>query len=63
MHSISKTDQLKVSWDDITCKLIRKKCYLKSYHNDIKYHMKLNTISGIVHDIQTRRTLTEDSIL
>ena len=38
----------KVSWDDNTCKLFHKKCQYKSYHNDIKYHMTLNTIFSVV---------------
>lgn len=33
-------DELKVTWDDNTSKLIHKKCQCtKSGHNDIKYHM------------------------
>ena len=35
---------------DNICRLIHKKCYPKSYHNDIKYHMTLNTIFSDVID-------------
>ena len=34
---------------DSICKLIHKKCHMKSYHSDIKYHMTLNNIL-IVHN-------------
>ena len=35
--------ELKVSWDDTTCKLIHEKSQQKSYHGDMNYHMKLVT--------------------
>ena len=40
-------DELNVSWDAITCKVIHKKCHYKSYHNDIKNHMTQNTIFSV----------------
>ena len=33
---------------DKICSLIDKKCYMKSYYIDIKYHMTLNIISSMV---------------
>ena len=34
-----------VSWDDSTqCKLVHKKCHLKSYHVHIKYHITRNNV-------------------
>ena len=33
---------------DNICKLIHKKCHLKSYHSDIKYLVTLNTIFSVV---------------
>ena len=30
------------------CSLIQKKCHMKSYYNDIKYHMTLNMIFSVV---------------
>ena len=33
---------------DIICKFIHKKCHLKSYHSDIKYHMTLNIKFSVV---------------
>ena len=41
-------DELQVSWDVSTCKFIHKRCYYKSYHSDITYHMTLNTIFSVV---------------
>ena len=43
-------DELKVRRDDNYCKQTHKKCYYKSYNNDIKYHMTLNTIVNILND-------------
>ena len=31
-----------------TCKIIHKKCHLRSQHSDIKYHMTFNTVSSVV---------------
>ena len=31
------------------CSLIHKRCHLKSYHSDIKWHMTLNNICNVVH--------------
>ena len=39
---------MNVSWDGSTRKLIHTKCHQKSYHNDIKGHMTLNTIFSAV---------------
>jgi hypothetical protein len=41
-------DELKVSWDDNTCKLIHKKHHHQSYHNDIKYRVTLDTIFSVL---------------
>ena len=38
----------KLGWHT-TCRLIHKKCHKKSYHNDIKHHITLNTIFSVVH--------------
>ena len=32
---------------NITCKDIHKKFHQKSYHNDIRYHVTLNTMFGV----------------
>ena len=40
--------EVTLSWDDNTCKLIYDKCHYNIYHNDIKYHMTLNTIFSVV---------------
>ena len=40
---LRKMVELKIIWDDYTCKLIHKKCHKQSYHSDIKYHITLNT--------------------
>jgi hypothetical protein len=40
-------DELKVGWDDDTCKFIHKKFYEKSYHNDVKYHVTPNTLFSV----------------
>ena len=37
-------DELKISWNDNTCRLIHKKCHKKSYDFDINYHMTQNKI-------------------
>ena len=39
-------DELKISWDDITCKLIRKKCH---YHNNIKIPYDTMTSNYLVY--------------
>ena len=41
-------DELKVSLDNNICKLIHEKCHGKSYHDDLKYYMLLNTIFSVV---------------
>ena len=42
-YTLQKVDELKVSWDDITCKLTSKIYHQKSYHSNIKYHRTLTT--------------------
>jgi len=37
-----------VSWDDSNCVLIRKECHKNTYHDDMKWHMTLNTIFSVV---------------
>ena len=44
----TKSGRTKVSWDDSICKLIHTKCHYKRYHNNIKYHVTLNTIFSVV---------------
>lgn len=39
---------MKVSWEDNTHTRIHHKCHYKSDHNDIKYHMSLNTTFIVV---------------
>ena len=41
-------DELKVSWDDNNCALIHKNHHQKSYHNDIKYRVPLDTIFSVL---------------
>ena len=41
-------DELKVSCNDGTCKLIPKKCQKESYHDDVKFHMTPNALSSAV---------------
>ena len=41
-------DELKVSWDDSTCKFIHKKCHWKSYQSDLEYYLQINTIFSVV---------------
>jgi hypothetical protein len=43
-------DELKVSRDDNICKLIYRKCHLKSCYSDINSHMTLETIFSVVKD-------------
>ena len=43
-----KVDELQVSWNDISCKLIHKKCPYKCYHSGINYHLTLTTIFSVV---------------
>ena len=48
MHNIKlKVNELKVSWDDNSCKHIHKKRHLRRYHNDTKYHATLYTIFSV----------------
>jgi hypothetical protein len=39
---------------DSICKLIHKKCHLKSYCSDVKYHMTLNIIFGVPSLLPTK---------
>ena len=36
------------SHECLFCSLLHKKCHLKRYHSDIKYHMILNIIFSVV---------------
>jgi hypothetical protein len=48
MKNIPKVVDPKVNWDDNIHKLIYNNGHLKTYHSDIKCHIILNTILGVV---------------
>jgi hypothetical protein len=48
MQKLPNFITIESSWDDNSCTLIHKKRHHRSYHNDIKYDMTLNTIFGVV---------------
>ena len=43
-----KVEELQVSWNDISCKLIYKNFPYQCYHSDVNYHMFPNTILSVV---------------
>ena len=44
--------QISIIYDNI-CKVVHKKCHLKSCHSDIKYHMTLNTLFNATNTVTT----------
>ena len=51
MQNILNVDELKVSWVENIHKSTHKKCHLNNCHSEIKLHMTLHTILGVVNPI------------